>query len=67
MKCPNCGAELQFEAYRKLRHGQYEPQICYYCQNGDFGTDYTNLSMAIAEIESAYRWNKQREATPWQS
>lgn len=61
MKCPNCGTELHSEAYRKLRPGHHGPQICYYCPNGDFGTDYTHPTRAIAEIESAYKWNEQRE------
>ena len=65
MKCPNCGAELQSDVYRKLRPGHYEAQICYYCPNGDFGTDYTHPTKAIAEIESAQRWNEQREAVKW--
>ena len=62
MKCPNCGAELQSDVYRKLRHGHHGPQICYYCPNGDFGTDYTHPTRAIAEIESAKKWNEEREA-----
>lgn len=62
MKCPNCGAELQSDVYRKLRPGHHGPQICYYCPNGDFGTDYTHPTRAIAEIESAKKWNEEREA-----
>lgn len=61
MKCPNCGAELQSELYRKMRPGHYAPQLCYFCPNGDFGTDYTYPTKAIAEIESANKWNAQRE------
>lgn len=61
MKCPNCGTELQSEVYRKIRPGHHEPQICYYCPNGDFGTDYTHPTRAIEEIESAQNWNEQRK------
>lgn len=65
MKCPNCGAELQTDVYRKLRQGHHAPQICYYCPNGDFGTDYTHPTKAIAEIESAQKWNEQMEVVKW--
>lgn len=67
MKCPNCGAEMQSEAYRRMMcPGYYEPQICFFCPNGDFGTDYAVMTKALTEIESAYKWNAQREATPWE-
>lgn len=56
MKCPNCGSELKADVYREF------PKImfCLYCESGDFGTDYTSPSLAVAEVESAYKWNEQR-------
>lgn len=65
MKCLNCGTELQSELYQKIKPGHYAPQICYYCLNGDFGTDYTCTTRAVGEIESAYKWNEQRGALLW--
>ena len=56
MKCPNCGAELKADVYSNYpKKGQLE--YCLYCENGDFGTDYTTPSKAVAEVESAYMWN----------
>ena len=57
MKCPNCGTKLKADVYRNcLKKGQIA--FCLYCGNEDFGTDYTTPSKAVAEVESAYRWNE---------
>ena len=59
MKCPNCGAELKADVYISYpKKGKLE--YCLYCESGDFGTDYTTPSKAVAEVESAYKWNEQR-------
>ena len=56
MKCPNCGSELKADVYNVF------PRIvfCLYCESGDFSTEYTLPSLAVAEVESAYKWNEQR-------
>ena len=56
MKCPNCGSELESDVYNVF------PRIvfCLYCESGDFSTEYTLPSLAVAEVESAYKWNEQR-------
>lgn len=57
MKCPNCGAKLKEDVYRNYpKKGQLA--FLLYCENEDFGTDYTTPSKAVAEVESAYRWNE---------
>ena len=56
MKCPNCGSELKSDIYR----GFPNIMFCLYCESGDFATDYTIPSLAVAEVESAYKWNEQR-------
>ena len=60
MRCPNCGAELRFETYHNMRPGNFPPQVCYFCKNGDFITDSTYPTRAISEIEGAYKWNAER-------
>ena len=55
MKCPNCGSELKADVY----HGFPKIMFCLYCESGDFGTDYTAPSLAVAEVESACKWNEQ--------
>lgn len=56
MKCPNCGSELESDVYNVF------PRIvfCLYCKSGDFSTEYTLPSLAVEEVESAYKWNEQR-------
>ena len=51
MKCPNCGSELKADVYNVF------PRIvfCLYCESGDFSTEYTLPSLAVAEVESAYK------------
>ena len=56
MKCPNCGTELKADVYRNYPKGQIA--FCLYWENEDFITDYTTPSKAVAEVESAYRWNE---------
>ena len=57
MECPNCGTKLKSDVYRNyLKKGQITFGL--YCENEDFGTDYTTPSKAVAEVESAYRWNE---------
>lgn len=53
MKCPNCGKELEAEVYSNPKC------FCLYCENGDFGTDYTIPSKAVEEVEKAYEWNAE--------
>ena len=70
MKCPNCGAELQFDVYRNMRPNRYPPQFLIFCPNNDFITDASSSSNAITEVESANNWTKrptqaQMEAMPW--
>lgn len=38
-----------------------------YCENGDFGTDYTTPSKALAEVESAYKWNSESKLNTFQN
>ena len=58
MKCPNCGAEMKSEVYSNNGKG-HKPAFCFFCPNGDFGTDYGNPEKVIEEVNSTHRWNEQ--------
>jgi len=57
MKCPLCGENLKTEYIKGQGKGKMG-SCCFYCPNEDFITDYTSPSIAMAEIESAYKHKK---------
>lgn len=52
---------MESEVYSNNGKG-HKPAFCLFCPNEDFGTDYGNPEKIIQEVNSAYRWNEQREA-----